>query len=112
MSSRVISVVVLISVPVHPRGRYKRAAIEASGELSTKNHFFTHQTQIEWKIWGLSRIVAIKQFFRLDPSCLDSYQLYLLIQTLFNNLPPTADVTSQQRGSIPPALFSAARIII
>jgi SCY1-like protein 1 len=40
---------------------------------------------------------------------LDSYQLYLLIQTLFNNLPPSADATSQQRGSIPTALFSAAR---
>lgn len=45
----------------------------------------------------------------LDPSCLDSYQLYLLIQTLFNKLPPSADAASQQRGSIPSALFSAAR---
>ncbi|KAA1064826.1 hypothetical protein PGT21_015926 [Puccinia graminis f. sp. tritici] len=44
----------------------------------------------------------------LDPSCLDSYQLYLLIQTLFNNLPPSVDISSQQHGSIPPALFSAA----
>ncbi|KAA1077660.1 hypothetical protein PGT21_015179 [Puccinia graminis f. sp. tritici] len=136
------------------------------------------QTAVEWKIWGLSRIVATLKFLNgpgasthgnlrltsvfitqsgewklsgfevlsspkdpqpvlytlgglfpesaryaspelmktgyevlkdLDPSCLDSYQLYLLIQTLFNNLPPSADVSSQQRGSIPPALFSAAR---
>ncbi|PLW44096.1 hypothetical protein PCASD_04875 [Puccinia coronata f. sp. avenae] len=135
------------------------------------------QTEIEWKVWGLSRISALKflngpgtsthgnlrltSIFitqsgewklsgfevlsspkdpqpilytlgalfpessryaspelmktgyevlkELDPSSLDSYQLYLLIQTLFNNLPPSADVTSQQRGSIPPALFSAAR---
>ncbi|KNE89963.1 SCY1 protein kinase [Puccinia striiformis f. sp. tritici PST-78] len=136
------------------------------------------QTEVEWKIWGLSRIVSALKFLNgpgtsthgnlrltsifitqsgewklsgfevlsspkdpqpilytlgglfpeaaryaspelmktgyevlkeLDPACLDSYQLYLLIQTLFNNLPPSADVTSQQRGSIPPALFSAAR---
>ncbi|WAQ86687.1 hypothetical protein PtA15_7A415 [Puccinia triticina] len=138
----------------------------------------TSQTEVEWKIWGLSRIVSALKFLNgpgtsthgnlrltsvfitqsgewklsgfevlsspkdpqpilytlgglfpesaryaspelmktgyevlkeLDPSCLDSYQLYLLIQTLFNNLPPSPDVSSQQRGSIPPALFSAAR---
>lgn len=46
----------------------------------------------------------------LDPSSLDSYQLYLLIQTLFNKPPPSSDLGSQpQRGNIPPALFSAAR---
>ncbi|MBW0481756.1 hypothetical protein O181_021471 [Austropuccinia psidii MF-1] len=45
----------------------------------------------------------------LDPSCLDSYQLYLLIQTLFNKISPSADINSQPRGLIPPALFSAAR---
>lgn len=45
----------------------------------------------------------------LDPSCLDSYQLYLLIQTLFNDSVPTSEGPSQQRGSIPPALFAVSR---
>ncbi|KAG0152088.1 hypothetical protein CROQUDRAFT_85801 [Cronartium quercuum f. sp. fusiforme G11] len=44
----------------------------------------------------------------LDPSCLDSYQLYLLIQTLFNDVMPSQGL-AQQRGSIPPALFSVSR---
>ncbi|EFP94024.1 uncharacterized protein PGTG_19771 [Puccinia graminis f. sp. tritici CRL 75-36-700-3] len=33
-------------------------------------------------------------------------QLYLLNKTLFKNLLQSVDVSSQQRGSIPPALFS------
>lgn len=45
----------------------------------------------------------------LDPACLDSYQLYLLMQTLFNDVIPTSEGPSQQRGSIPPALFAVAR---
>ncbi|KAH9813027.1 hypothetical protein DFH28DRAFT_897391 [Melampsora americana] len=45
----------------------------------------------------------------LDPACLDSYQLYLLMQTLFNDVVPTSEGPSQQRGSIPPAFFAVAR---
>ncbi|CAH7667548.1 SCY1 protein kinase [Phakopsora pachyrhizi] len=45
----------------------------------------------------------------LDPYCLDSFQLYLLVQTVFNNVPPSSDSVSQPRGSIPPQLFSTVR---
>ncbi|POW11329.1 hypothetical protein PSTT_05295, partial [Puccinia striiformis] len=113
----------------------------------------TKQTEVEWKIWGLSRISALK--FLNGPGTSTHGNLKLtsifisesgewklsglkalgglfpeaaryaspeLMKTgyevlkeldpasyLFNNLPPSANVTSQQRGSIPPALFSAAR---
>jgi SCY1-like protein 1 len=45
----------------------------------------------------------------LDPSALDSYQLHLLIHTLFNGTPPPNSDTPPTRGSVPPSIFPTAR---
>jgi SCY1-like protein 1 len=45
----------------------------------------------------------------LDPTALDSFQLHLLIHSVFNGAPPSDSDSPPTRGAVPPSIFPTAR---